>query len=377
MERAVAISFAVLLGACGGSAQSANAQGVGGLDATGLVESGGTDAGGSDSGPADAWEGASENSVDASLDSLDSLDSEVADGGCTSTGPIAIPASIGGASRLIASAYGINASGQIVGAYFGMLAGSGNVISGAAFWASVTSNLTPLASGAYPDAISATAINSRGEIVGVASTNFGATSVPVFWSSSTAVPTPLPTGGLTNVSVRGINDNGEIVGTAQAGPLYWANATSLPIALPLGDYAPPNGSAFATGINNMGQIVGGGSIYNTLDAPAVIWSSPTSVPAALPGGGAPVRSAFASGINDFGLIVGMIKTDYPVFWPSPQSQPQPVPTDSSLPPMLVGLSVSGINNVGQLVGTEQVYPDSGIIRRSDVKTFPVYWTVCR
>jgi uncharacterized membrane protein len=117
-------------------------------------------------------------------------------------------------------------------------------------------------------------INNAGMIVGessASSSNFQA----VVWTSETAAPQVLAGLGATPctskfVAARAINEMGEIVGQCPATDgsthaVYWANKDAAPIDLDL-----LAGESFATGINELGQIVGyarsGG------DFRAMLWS---------------------------------------------------------------------------------------------------------
>jgi uncharacterized membrane protein len=204
------------------------------------------------------------------------------------------------------SAFDVNALGTVVGAEQTLAGGSAAVWEGGVFTA-----LSP-----YPGSTSsptATAINDAGEIVGsdgdglfwsdksaaapvrlqslgsgsrifdinnagiivgessASSSNFQA----VVWTSETAAPQVLAGLGGTPctskfVAARAINEMGEIVGQCPTSDgsthaVYWANKDAAPIDLDL-----LAGDSFATGINELGQIVG--YARSGSDFRAMLWS---------------------------------------------------------------------------------------------------------
>ena len=124
--------------------------------------------------------------------------------------------------------------------------------------------------------------------------------VPVYWTSTTALPTPLVLlgGGGSYNYASGINNNGQIVGVLEINndfvPVYWSSPTVTPTTLSLlSGYT----SGYASGINNNREIVGYFRDDNTdNNLVPVYWSSPSAPPTLLPF--APNLGGAALGIND-------------------------------------------------------------------------------
>jgi probable HAF family extracellular repeat protein len=161
----------------------------------------------------------------------------------------------------------------------------------------------------------ASAINSRGRVVGVAenstpdstcvNTNQVFQTKPVIWNNGVPQELP-PVSGDPDGIALGINDLGQAVGnTGSCGILFgtgphavlWDNGSA--IELPnLGGNA-----AFAVpfAINNQGQVAGGSNSPDGTTFYAVLWQNGTIANlGTVPGDFA----AFASGINDKGQVVG-------------------------------------------------------------------------
>ena len=121
--------------------------------------------------------------------------------------------------------------------------------------------------------------------------------VPVYWTSTTALPTPLVLlgGGGSYNRAFGINNTGQIVGVLDINndsvPVYWSSPTVTPATLSL---LPGYTRGSANGINNKGEIVGYLKDINGNNV-AVYWSSPTALPTLLI---APYLEGAALGIND-------------------------------------------------------------------------------
>jgi probable HAF family extracellular repeat protein len=156
----------------------------------------------------------------------------------------------------------------------------------------------------------ASAINNREQIVGISETTVqdsgcpaskpGKIISPVFWEKGEARPLPTVAGDLDGF-VQGINDRGQAVGSSgNCGNLsihavLWENDT----AFQLPDLGQAGGAAYA--INDHGQSVGYVTSADGTTIVAVVWQNRgvTSIPI-LPGDGA----AFATGINNRGQVVG-------------------------------------------------------------------------
>ena len=182
-----------------------------------------------------------------------------------------------------AFAFGINASGQIVGT----LLGSNTAV----IWNGTTPTALANVRGGYTG--EASAINASGQVAGIA-------GGPVVWNGT--IPTLL--GDLGDSNVRAINDAGVLVGdsytTGDEGHAVEWNGTTPTILGPAG--------SSAYGINNAGEVVGqfsngdgflyaGGTIYNLNSLIA-------------PGSGVTVSTGYA--INNRGQIAaeGLLGDQY-------------------------------------------------------------------
>jgi probable HAF family extracellular repeat protein len=156
----------------------------------------------------------------------------------------------------------------------------------------------------------ASAINNRGQIVGISETTDsdpgctagkpGKVISPVLWERGEARPLPTLVGDQDGF-VQGINNRGQAVGSSgtctniSMHAVLWENDT----AIQLKDLGQAGGAAYA--INDHGQIVGYVSSADGTTIVAAIWQNGeiTSIPI-LPGDSA----AFATGINNRGQVVG-------------------------------------------------------------------------
>jgi hypothetical protein len=187
------------------------------------------------------------------------------------------------------SAFAINDAGQIAGVY-GDATGTHAI-----FWGANGTNPTTLPG---PGPSQAYAINSHGEVVGLA--NFSTNSIPntgaALWTSSAATPIDLGPG-----LAKGINAAGDVVGLAPGSQpgLYEpficpANGSEMTLPLLTG-YT--TGAAY--GINQAGTIVGEVSVGNSLNPEAVLWKKTAA--------GYTVQdigSFMPLAINDNGVVVG-------------------------------------------------------------------------
>ena len=156
----------------------------------------------------------------------------------------------------------------------------------------------------------ASAINTRGQIVGISETTDsdpgctagkpGKVISPVLWEKGEARPLPTLVGDQDGF-VQGINNRGQAVGSSgtctniSMHAVLWENDT----AIQLKDLGQAGGAAYA--INDHGQIVGYVSSADGTTIVGAIWQNGeiTSIPI-LPGDSA----AFATGINNRGQVVG-------------------------------------------------------------------------
>lgn len=213
-------------------------------------------------------------------------------------------------------------------------------------------------------------INNRGQIVGMSETavpdpngedicGFGThlTCRPFVWQFFHM--SALPTLGGNNGEASAINNRGEIVGMAENGtpdsscpagtssgtqlPVLWENGRPRALPLPSGDV-----DGFAVWINDRGQAVGNTGNCNNPMTHAVLWEDGkvSTLPDLGNGDG-----AIAYGINNRGQIVGAVFADsggavrYAALW-----QNGVLKNLGTLPGDIASIA-TGINDRGQVVGS--------------------------
>ena len=207
------------------------------------------------------------------------------------------------------TAYGINSSGQIVGNY--TISGPDNAVATHGYLYSGGTYTTlddPSAAGGITSTTSADGINKSGQIVGYYRDSFGSTHGFLYSGGTyTTLDDPLAAisqFGFSITVANGINDAGQIVGYYNDGKqrnhgFLYSGGTYTTLDDPLAT----NGSTYAYGINATGQIVGyyydgttnhgflySGGTYTTLDEPFAASDA--------------TAGSFATGINNAGVIVG-------------------------------------------------------------------------
>jgi probable HAF family extracellular repeat protein len=217
----------------------------------------------------------------------------------------------------------------------------------------------------------ASAINNRGQIVGISETTVpdtgcppskpGKTISPVLWEKGEVRALPTVAGDPDGF-VQGINDRGQAVGSSgtctniATHAVLWENDA----AFQLPDLGRVGSDAYA--INDHGQIVGYVSSPDGTTIVAALWQNGgvTSIPT-LPGDSA----AFATGINNRGQVVG--STFNSMGWSHGFISQDGVMTDlNTLIPgdsNLFIIAASNINERGQISGMATVMsgPDEGKI----------------
>lgn len=126
--------------------------------------------------------------------------------------------------------------------------------------------------------------------------------VPAAFGTSvyTVAPIVVPV-GFSQVGANQVNDSGQIAGFGYNGTTYQAfiATTSGSTVVPL---APGYTEAFASGINNLGQITGSTDAGGSSAAHAYIGSPTGSAVLPIPDG---ATAAYGYGINDSGQVVGL------------------------------------------------------------------------
>ena len=221
----------------------------------------------------------------------------------------------------------------------------------------------------------AAAINNRGQIVGISETTVpdpgcpagkqpGTTVLPVMWERGEVRPLPtLP--GEPDGFAQGLNNQGQAVGATGTCTTFAIHAVMWEDgkAFQLKDFGIPGGDAYA--INEHGQIVGYVSNPDGTTVFPTVWldgadGAPTNL-GILPGDGA----AFATGINNRGQVVG--STLNSIGWAHGFLWQDGVLTNlNALNPEVSNLYIvagSNINERGQISGMAQVMsgPDMGKI----------------
>jgi uncharacterized membrane protein len=227
-------------------------------------------------------------------------------------------------------------------------------------------------------ALEANGVNNRGEVVGDAVDFATNTFLPYVWSRG-APPRVLTTPGFTGASARGVNDLGEIAGTAFLSIINPFDLVGMPFQqhatvwnhgaiTDLGTLGGPSSRADSYhSINTRGDVVGVADIdtrinpgFGGYDFHAALWTQTTGSQPVVKDLGAlgsqPDNSiSAATSINEFNQVVGTSQTDvrdtcfggtqeWGFFWQNGAMHGLPPPTgdcDSE------GLS---LNNLGQVVG---------------------------
>jgi probable HAF family extracellular repeat protein len=212
-------------------------------------------------------------------------------------------------------------------------------------------------------------INDRGEAVGLAETSvpdpdgedmcaFGTklTCRPFLWREGHMMA--LPTLGGNNGQASAINNRGQIVGISETkvqdsgcpankpgkiiSPAFWEKGEVRPLPTVDGD---PDG--FVQGINDQGQAVGSSGNCSNIATHAVLWENDTA--SQLPDLGLDGNDAYA--INDHGLAVGYVSTGTTIvasLWPNGTHS---AVKNLGILPGDGAAFATGINNRGQVVGS--------------------------
>ena len=223
-------------------------------------------------------------------------------GAITTTGAIT-PTDLGTSTGITTSiAYGINDRGVVVGV-------SGSAVE----WAPAVTATTPITSLGLPSGATdgvARAINVNGQVAGYADTKAASgNSVPhaVRWDAGMTTPTALST---SPSFAYGINASGVVVGVAAgSGAVEWAAGATATTPITTLGLLQGGTFGFARAINANGQVVG---YVDTKDASgntathAVLWNGTTTATdlGTLSG----ITATIALGINTSGVVVGAAGT---------------------------------------------------------------------
>jgi probable HAF family extracellular repeat protein len=213
-------------------------------------------------------------------------------------------------------------------------------------------------------------INDRGEVVGMAETSvpdpdgedfcaFGThrTCLPFFWRHRRIMA--LPTLGGNNGQASAINNRGQIVGISETtvqdsgcppskpgkiiSPVFWEKGEVRALPTVAGD---PDG--FVQGINDQGQAVGSSGTCTSIATHAVLWENDTALK--LPDLKRDGNDAYA--INDHGQVVGYVSSaDGTTIVASLWQNGARAVTSLGILPGDGAAFATGINNRGQVVGS--------------------------
>ena len=190
------------------------------------------------------------------------------------------------------NANAINDSGQVVGS------ANPSTFNHAILWTK-TAGLQDLGTLPGGKSSGAFAINKTGQTVGF-STDSGGIEQGFVWTKSTGMVELAPLSGSTSTSAVSINNLGQIVGSSNTSsgnlhPVLWSPSGQIQ------DLGLLSGtSGYTSGINNLGQVVGGES------SGAFIWTSTAGMQDLnnlIPAGSGWVLEG-ATAINDSGQITG-------------------------------------------------------------------------
>lgn len=180
----------------------------------------------------------------------------------------------------------------------------------------------------------ATALNSRGQVVGYGETSSGVLHAAL-WEVGSTTPTDLGYG-----RALGINASGQVVGTS-INPVFWEAGSTTPTDLV--------GGVTANSINASGQIVGWTNSFSGYNSSnliqATVWQAGASTVSYL---GAQASYTYGTGINTHGQVVGYASTGgilHAVLWQSGST----IATELGVPGA-GDSSANSINDNGQVVG---------------------------
>jgi probable HAF family extracellular repeat protein len=225
------------------------------------------------------------------------------------------------------AAFGINATGQVVGA-----SRNASGFSRAVLWTNGTPTDLGAQRGDSPSV--AYAINAQGQVV---VDSLGSPSVPplaFLWASGSMTELP-PLPGTATSAAYGINDQGQVVGESTGHAVLWTNGTPTD----LGTW-PIDSTSVASAINAQGQVVGASGPSGARHA--VLWAGDSMIN--LPLLSAPrSEDSAAYAINAQGQVVGETSS-FAVLWANGNAT-----NLGTLDDDIISVAY-GINAQGQVVG---------------------------
>lgn len=256
----------------------------------------------------------------------------------------AIPTALDTLGGTVNRALGINDAGQIVG----FVVGTGGAY--ATVWNSTRPTILQGLGG--KDFNAATAINSRGQIVGYSEPNPETGEHAVLWQSSSSTVRDLGTLGGNFSDAYGINNSGEIVGISSkvaGGPssgFLYQNGTMTALGTPRDGAGQTGVLSWANGIDNAGQIIGYSAFTASGGATtyvATLWNGTTAVNLnTLLGSTLPVGVTFVDAVaisNNGRILADGSNGSFYVLTPNQTPEVDPTSAASGLTLLLGGIAI--------------------------------------
>ncbi len=259
-------------------------------------------------------------------------------------------------------AYAINDDAQVAGGQRSVTSPGQFVPSGAFLWSNGATQVLPRASFSEPS--QARDLNGPGLVVGSAGSDATAWEGGVL----TRLARIYPNGTGVGAFATSVNDAGQIVGMDRSSGspsvgVFWSGKTDPnPTVLAL---AVTGAGVFGNPLNlsNAGLIVGQASTPEAA-ADAVVWTGPSATAVPLRGFGGTTCRDWANALNELGEIVGACELNgarHAVYWASKDADPVDLGEGDA----------RSINDLGQIGGTDGVRPflwnpEAGTFRRYDL-----------
>ena len=257
-------------------------------------------------------------------------------------------------------AHGINNLGQVVG---GAHDGTSAHPMHAVLWQDRSTpplDLGFLGKGAYVDYSEAFGINDLGHVVGNGA--LGTLTRGFLWRSGRMIDLGALNGQVVS-EAKALNNNGLIVGKSNFYPVIWryeiANLSSTPVIQQL-PVPPGYFSAQPSAVNDFGDVVGHAGSPN-IDAHAILWRNGQPIDLGIwPGG----HFSIATGINNLGQIVGTgtvagDSLDHALMWTVTAAGGGVTPNTKPLPSLQATSSTSILRGGSVSVRASFADPDNG------------------